>query len=293
MVVLMVAGNGSGERQRLSADDIARARLLRESGLTFAEVGAVLRQEGRAVTTQQVWQVVIQNGGDPIHDDGRGSSAARFAARWGASVRKVFEETRDPGETARQLSLAERAVRRFLGDHDLLHLALPAGSDHLRSRRWEPKDMEELIRSAATEAGEPLSLSKYERWAAGSDLDAPSQRTITVHYGSWKRACRAAGVRPGDSSRDYLPGVTAEECFAAVAEYVDECARGGARATLTGYEQVSAARGWPCRNTVLLRCGGGSHATWRSVIRRVMAESGGGLEKSGTGSLGAVSAQTG
>lgn len=272
----MALTNGSPDRPRLSSEDVARARDLRRSGLTFAEVASTLSDGGRGVTTQQIWQAVAHNGGDPLRDDGRGASAARFAARWAEDVRSTFSETRDPAETARRLGLAERPVRRFLAEQGLLHLALPAGSDQLRQRRWEPAGMEAVLQQAAAENGEPLSLSKYERWVVERERVAPSQRTITVRYGSWRAACEAAGVKPGDSSRSYQPAVTAEECMAAVAQYVNECARAGTRATLTGYEQISALRGWPCRNTVVVRCAGSEehHRPWRSIVREVLASNG-------------------
>lgn len=197
------------------------------------------------------------------------SSRSRFANRWGPKVIEVFEEVRDPNEVASRLGIPERSVRRYLAGENLLHLALPSGGDALQSRRWERHEILGLMRAAAADVGQPLSLSKFDRWIQARPQGGPSQRTVIVHFGSWREACAQAGVAAGESSRDYSPGVTEASCLAAVAAYVAECAEKGRKPTMTGYEHLSTERGWPCRNSVTLKVG-----PWRNVVKSVMLSDG-------------------
>lgn len=52
-----------------------------------------------------------------------------------------------------------------------------------------------LRRAAGADGQAPVSMAAYNR--ANADLDAPSDYTLVLRFGSWARACEAAGVRPG------------------------------------------------------------------------------------------------
>lgn len=49
------------------------------------------------------------------------------------------------------------------------------------------------IRAAAEELGEPLTVGTYDAWQRGRD-DAGSPALVIRRFGSWGRACTAAGV---------------------------------------------------------------------------------------------------
>src|SRR5690606_8303778 len=120
---------------------------------------------------------------------------------------------------------------------------------------WSVEDMVGLLRQFVAEAGEPATLGRLASWADATGRRVPSYRTWIVRFGSWREACVAAGVPSGEPTRTFngSGAVDARACVDAVREYLRLCMAEGSRPTLTGYEAVSSERGWPCRNTVVLR----------------------------------------
>jgi hypothetical protein len=235
---------------------------MRATGATIAEIADALD-----VPIPDAWLLVDELSTDPFPKDRQ----SRFAAQYGHDVRRIFSDLRDPAQVAIRLGVNERPVRRYLADEGLLHLALPAGSDRPTSRRWDSAGICEVIKTAAADTDGPLSWARFERWSAETGSEIPAQRTMVVHFGSWTAACEAAGVAAGDTSREYEPGVTAEECRSALRTYVTECLDVGHRPTVTGYERISSERGWPCRNTVMYRLSpADARITWRALVREVM-----------------------
>jgi len=72
--------------------------------------------------------------------------------------------------------------------------------DALRWRRkYLPQDVLGALREAARAVGEPLTSKKYEAWRRKAGK--PSSIVAVWHYGSWRAACEAAGVRCGARNR--------------------------------------------------------------------------------------------
>lgn len=235
-------------------DRDALALPLRLAGFTYAEVAVEL-----GVSTQQAWLALHDRDGDAP-----GSGAERFSVRWGPLVEFEFAEARSSKVAAARVGVSERLARRHLRDVGLGALDLPVSQPQTMS--WPEDEMVALLRRFVSEAGEPATLGRLAAWAEETGVRVPSYRTWTVRFGSWRGACEAAGVPSGEATRRFGDAVDAQVCVDGVAAYVGECLAAGVRPTLSGYEQLSSERGWPCRNTVLLRLG-----SWRDAVASVDA----------------------
>ena len=124
-----------------------------------------------------------------------------------------------------------------------------------------------LLRDAYAGLRTPLSVASVSQWAQSCRRAAPSQRTYTVHFGSWVAACDAAGVPHAHEVADIRPGprpVSIEECWSALASFMAYCRSHGLAPTMDQYQLLSRERGWPTRNTITLRLDG----TWRELVGR-------------------------
>ena len=92
------------------------------------------------------------------------------------------------------------------------------------------------IRAAASRCGEPLSHTRYD--SVSRDVAGPSSARIIQRFGSWRRACAAAGVASGVPAREYAHRWDQASVTSAVAAYlVSE----GCPGTYAGYEAWARA----------------------------------------------------
>lgn len=96
-----------------------------------------------------------------------------------------------------------------------------------RTARYSDDDIFAAMRAAAGQCGEPLSHNRYD----GVTQDGPSAARIIQRFGSWSKACAAAGLTSAAPSRSYSHRWNHQNVSAAVAEYL----RSG-DGTYAGYE---------------------------------------------------------
>lgn len=74
---------------------------------------------------------------------------------------------------------------------------------------WSREDAAAALRTAAAVQGEPLSHKRYSEVSAGLGPSAP---TVIKLFGSWREACRAAGVAHGRPPRAGYERFSVAEC---------------------------------------------------------------------------------
>lgn len=252
MVVAQVGGwavacRSAGFEWEQNEPDLVALRL---HGLTYAQLASEA-----GVSAQQAWLALKErlNGSAPSN------GMERFAVRWGPVLEMEFLTARSSRVAAQAVGVSERLARRHLHVVGLSHLDLPAVQSGVAG--WGDEEMLALLRKFVDEDGEPATLGRLAAWADRTGCRVPSYRTWIVRFGSWREACEAAGVPSGEPTREFSGAVGEETCLSAVAEFLEWCLGDGVRPTLTRYEQMSPGRGWPCRNTVLLRLG-----SWREAV---------------------------
>jgi hypothetical protein len=130
----------------------------------------------------------------------------------GERVSKLFKREGLPAithaERGGSLTVPERVERG-----DRIAAALP---------RYDRDYLAECVAMAAAEDGtESLSLKRYQELAREWGL--PSGARVTQVFGSWRAACRAAGLRPNPPGRgNYRRGFTYEDALAALRDCAAE-----------------------------------------------------------------------
>ena len=77
----------------------------------------------------------------------------------------------------------------------------------------------DAIRAAADRCGQPLSHGRYD--GVSREVAGPSSARIIQRFGSWGRACAAAGVTSAAAAREYAQRWDRAAVLAAVAEYLN------------------------------------------------------------------------
>lgn len=122
------------------------------------------------------------------------------------------------------------------------------------------EDIAGVLRAAAAESGDPLSVARYDAGAY-----EPSSSRIIQRFGSWSAACAAAGLRARGASRRYVSSWDADEVAAAVSRYLSSP---GASGSYAGYERwAKTADGEPSAQTVRNMLGGWTQAKAAAVSR--------------------------
>jgi hypothetical protein len=133
------------------------------------------------------------------------------------------------------------------------------------TRSWTDDEIVDVLRAAAADLGESLSLTTLAEWGAETGAAVPSNRTFTVRFGSWSAACEAAGVERASATRGTGPApMSPDVCWAAARKFLTACAEADLNPTLERYELLSREHGWPSRNTLVLRLG----MPWKEIVRR-------------------------
>lgn len=100
-----------------------------------------------------------------------------------------------------------------------------------RREQFTDQQILHAIRAAADICGQPLSHTRYD--GVSHEVQGPSSARIVQRFGTWRKACAAAGVESGVPARDYTPRWDAVSVPAAVAEYL---AAEGSTGSYAGYE---------------------------------------------------------
>ena len=87
-----------------------------------------------------------------------------------------------------------------------------------RQEAFSDADILRAIRDAARACGEPLSHTRYD--SVAREVYGPSSARVIQRFGTWRRACQAAGVAARAAVREYQPRWGRVQVTAAVAEYL-------------------------------------------------------------------------
>lgn len=98
----------------------------------------------------------------------------------------------------------------------------------------------DAIRAAADRCGQPLSHGRYD--GVSREVAGPSSARIIQRFGSWGRACAAAGVTSAAAAREYAQRWDRAAVLAAVAEYLNSEGAAGTYADYVRWAQSGPER---------------------------------------------------
>jgi hypothetical protein len=126
----------------------------------------------------------------------------------------------EPMSEAQVRRLIPKNLRKFVADYQIK-------IDH-SVRRWTPDDMLAAVQAAGTYHF-PLSAPQYDHLVHIGEIVGPGSQTVAKRFGTWKAACRAAGVEPTGHGREHYDRKwSREEIVSILAEYLlDPTTTGG------------------------------------------------------------------
>jgi hypothetical protein len=130
---------------------------------------------------------------------------------WLTAYDDLWEQYRDAVQEERVLREQRRAEARWNG-------AIAARAKPRRHPiKWTDERLEQFVRDAADELGQPLSSLAFKNWLAARD--APTYRGLAIRLGkTWGEVCERCGVT-AVGGRGI--GRTVEECEKAVARVTE------------------------------------------------------------------------
>jgi hypothetical protein len=203
------------------------------AGETLQSIGLTV-----GVTRERVRQILAKRYGITGEDmlALRRSLRADRLARDGATV-KAWVST-NPGRTLNEAALATGVpvdrIRKALSRQDVRAAFAPVRPSH--QPRFTDEAILDAIRAAALEHGDPLSHTRYDRYAA--DHGMPTSCRITQRFGSWSAACAAAGVGVFTRNRTYTRRWTPGQMVDAVVDYLASPASTGSFADYDAWSRT-------------------------------------------------------
>jgi DNA-binding CsgD family transcriptional regulator len=70
-----------------------------------------------------------------------------------------------------------------------------------RVKKWSDEQLLQALQTAST-GSTPLTVTAYDGLVTRGDIKGPTGQVFFVRFGSWRKACEAAGVQCGESARD-------------------------------------------------------------------------------------------
>jgi len=232
-----------------------------KNGMTYEEIGGMY-----GVTRERVRQILKKFG-----VTGSTTRGARAEAKLGvlsADRAHILEwAKRNPG-------LAARDAEEALG-LEVSRVSQALGAEVSRVFIWKPRNAKlryteemifEALRSASILQGAPMSKASYDEYI--EVFGGPTSILLTQRFGSWKAACRAAGLavhaERGNTKRRWSQGELVEVL-------IDYFSSPTARGTLDDYgrwaAEVKAVR--PSGPTIAFRFG-----SWTAAKRAALAAAG-------------------
>lgn len=240
--------------------DAAIVRMAR-TGITYEQIGSTF-----GVTRERVRQILKKSG-----IAGSTTRGAREAARTEALLadrERILEWAQhNPGLGTRDaevaLGLPERRVAQALGTE--------AGRVFVRRKpdrrvQYTDEQIVQALREAACVQGDPLSNVAYQEYVEA--FGGPSKVLVAKRFGTWKKACLAAGLRvsalPGNCHRRWGQGQLIDIL-------IDYFSSGQARGTFDDYARWAseAPERRPSAPTVRNRFG-----SWTAAKRAALAAGG-------------------
>lgn len=126
---------------------------------------------------------------------------------------KIWECYRDRGTieaVADELGLPRPQVAQVVNEMPLRQIYRRKGE----TRAYDRDRIISVLRQAAKVCGEPLTIPNYRSQAPAHKW--PTDLTVIRAFGTWEKACEAAGVKANPSQGPRKGAYTAEDCIIAV-----------------------------------------------------------------------------
>ena len=78
------------------------------------------------------------------------------------------------------------------------------GRKQSKAKDWEDEQLVQVLKEASTEST-PLTTVFYNALVAQNRIEGPTAKILCRQFGSWRRACEAAGVQYGELRRNHRP----------------------------------------------------------------------------------------
>jgi hypothetical protein len=225
---------------------------MRAAGHSLREIGAEFD-----VTRERARQIILDAGGPDSADAAKARQERAARQREALRARAMAAAAAEPGltvdEAAELLGVSEYALRAALGPD--------ARRYFLNRQRSAPVFSEGVIlahlREAARLVGEPLTVRGYE--GIRTTFGGASAPLVLQRFGTWREACRRAGVAHGQPvRREYQRRWSLKQMAEAVATYLTQ---DGARGSFADYERwARRTEGVPSGQTIRTQFGTWSHA---------------------------------
>ena len=125
------------------------------------------------------------------------------AARLEGSIRDTV--TSMPGssldEIAEKAGISRNDVRRNLTRLGTKLVWDVNRRNRSRVKKWSDEQLLQALQSASS-GSTPLTVTAYDGLVTRGDIKGPTGQVFFVRFGSWRKACEAAGVQCGESARD-------------------------------------------------------------------------------------------
>lgn len=102
-------------------------------------------------------------------------------------------------ELSIKLSVAQSKLRQILSPYQLTFLA--ANEDNTLEKKFSTLDCIKSLQQAQTYSF-PLTTKSYSKLIASRDVSGPSLPLLLNRFGSWRDACKIAGVEAGEAARE-------------------------------------------------------------------------------------------
>jgi uncharacterized protein (DUF1810 family) len=126
------------------------------------------------------------------------------AARLEGSIRDTV--TSMPGssldEIAEKAGISRNDVRRNLTRLGTKLVWDVNRRNRSRVKKWSDEQLLQALQTAST-GSTPLTVTAYDELVTRGDIKGPTGQVFFLRFGSWRKACEAAGVQCGESARDY------------------------------------------------------------------------------------------
>jgi hypothetical protein len=125
------------------------------------------------------------------------------AARLEGSIRDTVISM--PGssldEIAEKAGISRNVVRRKLTRLGTKLVWDVNGRNRSRVKKWSDEQLLQALQSASS-GSRPLTVTAYDGLVTRGDIKGPTGQVFSLRFGSWRKACEAAGVQCGESTRD-------------------------------------------------------------------------------------------
>ena len=201
-----------------SVDEIVESTGLSERVVREARNAWMIEQRLAGATNQAIGEKVgmsaegvrrsIKRAGGPDGEQVRKAWANGKEERSKAlkeSIRRIVIE--NPGkrldEIAELSDVRPVEVRRNLTRLGT-KLVCGLGRKQSKAKDWENEPLLQVLKEASTKST-PLTTVSYNALVAQNRIEGPTAKILCRQFGSWRRACEAAGVQYGELRRNHTP----------------------------------------------------------------------------------------